>query len=297
MDANQRHQTLQTFTIQFCRENQVDFEKGWNCLDTYGIQPLKNILQSILRNEFPDECSHSSNSSHSLLYSISFYLCNNGSVDYSEKIYEKIKENCELFSTELGECSTLEQFSQQWKIYNMFVHWMYKTFTFVDKGFVHTKQKETITSVSLKYFVENIFEINKLSLTNQMLENIQLERIHQLSDSTILRQCITIYKLLGIVQTKKNILSVKTITCVPNELSIYENELETHFLKSSFDYFTSLSEEFKTKYDVKTYLQKANECMENEFNLIRKLLHETTKSKMQKIMSECFVVNQREYLI
>jgi len=232
-----------------------------------------------------------------------------GTEDCSPILYEKVHDSIHnwLVGTivpalnEKQGNSLLREFYCIWEEHKQMTECLRRIFVHLDKGHVEnnpfgnngSKGVATLTSMSLNLYYELVFSNTSSQVCKCMLEVINDERRHEQVDEAQLKECVSIFEIMGMAHALKDLQSIKQAMHRPMILDIYTSEFERPFLIATRAYYSSMSQQWIQSSDISSYLRLADEAIREEDDRVTRYLNSTTKDKLIKTCLEEIVVVHR----
>jgi cullin 1 len=253
-------------------ENIINFNEGSSKINIFFNNLINNVLNK--SNAIPIN-----NKEYINVYTLVYNLC------IQREPYNYVKELYELHTKLLKEfminniCivinnnnQLLYEFKKYWDYFKIINKWMSLFFSYVDRFYTVEKKKLKLKEMGNRLFLNIVYKKNELRIIEETLQLIKQKRDNEDKDYSIIKQIIIIIELQSV------------------NLSEYYS-FEKLFLEKTEIYYKNILNNYDSNITIDTFLQKSEQIIENENNLINFYLNSNTKDKLNNILNELLIKN------
>jgi len=197
---------------------------------------------------------------------------------YSPQLYAKYGETIRSYLTDkvlrpLHEKSSqggvylLQELQIRWNNHNIMTKWYSKLFASLDRQYIKNNDLPSLSQVGLTCFKEIIYEDIKGPAKDAILKMIDQDRDDgEMIDKTLIKNTVKLYEQMEV-----------------DGINAYVDDLETHLLQSTRDYYDKKSSEWIATGSTPEYLEKV---LLTEYNRVNEYLSSKTESKLLQVAGE-----------
>lgn len=265
----------------------IGLDEGWD----QEIKPKAiDVLLAILDKGF-DKVTASPFPPNSFMpiYTTCYNMCTQRSpYNFSEQLYERhgatfdaYLEHNVLPSLERAHDEFfLQELVKRWQNHKLMNKWMSRFFMYLDRYYVKHHSLPTLEEAGLQSFDRVVFQKVKGRVKWAMLELIEKERNGEIIDTTLMRNCVEIFEVMGM-----------------KSLDVYQTHLETELVQVSATYYERKSAAWLSEDSTPVYLQKVDDALQGERSRVARYLHKTTEPKLIKRLEAVLLeVAQKELI-
>jgi cullin 1 len=253
-------------------KNMITLEEGWD----REIKPKAiDVLLEILDRGFDQvRVSPFPPSVFMPIYTTCYNMCTQRSpYNFSEQLYDRHGATFDAY-LEQRVLPTLEkahdefflqELAKRWANHKLMMKWMTRFFMYLDRYYVKHHSLPTLDEAGLQSFDRMVFQKVKTRVKWAMLELIEKERNGELIDTTLMRNCVEIFEVMGM-----------------KSLDVYQTCLETDLVATSATYYERKSKGWLAEDSTPAYLLKVDEALQSERARVHRYLHKTTEPKLLK---------------
>ncbi|RLN47166.1 hypothetical protein BBJ29_004981 [Phytophthora kernoviae] len=268
-------------------KNMITLEEGWDQeIKPKAIDVLLDILDQgidqIKVSPFPPNAFMP-------IYTTCYNMCTQRSpFNFSEQLYDRHGQTFDTY-LELKVLPSLEQahdefFLQElvkrWTNHKLMMKWMTRFFMYLDRYYVKHHSLPTLDDAGLQSFDRMVFQKVKVRVKDAMIELIEKERNGEIIDTTLMRNCVEIFEVMGM-----------------KSLDVYQSCLETDLVATSATYYERKSKGWLSEDSTPVYLQKVEEALQSERNRVHTYLHKSTEPKLVKKLESVLLEAAQKELI
>lgn len=260
----------------------VPLEEGWNKINTEGIAVLEDYLdhgtirESVSQTEGKPKRIFDSDT-YMTLYSQVYNMCTQRNPNnWSEQLYKRytvaIQEYVKREVIPALEKKTgfdlLAELLKRWQNHKIYVKWMEKFFTYLDRYFVKLQSCEPLSQRGSSTFQLLVFDTVKEEARRALIEHINKERMGEEIDRDLLKGVIEIFIDLS----------------SPSILHVYQQDFEEQFLPDTREYYLRQSSGWLANDNFPNYMIKAENALEEEGRRVKNYLHRSTDKKLREVV-------------
>uniref|UniRef100_K3WHJ4 Cullin family profile domain-containing protein n=2 Tax=Peronosporomycetes TaxID=3418804 RepID=K3WHJ4_GLOUD len=265
----------------------IGLEDGWD----HEIKPKAiDVLLDILDRGFDQvKVSPFPPNSFMPIYTTCYNMCTQRSpYNFSEQLYERhgstfdtYLENNVLPSLERAHDEFfLQELVKRWQNHKLMNKWMTRFFMYLDRYYVKHHSLPTLDEAGLQSFDRVVFQKVKGRVKFAMLDLIEKERNGEIIDTTLMRNCVEIFEVMGM-----------------KSLDVYQTHLEAELVVASATYYERKSKAWLSEDSTPVYLQKVEDALQGERSRVARYLHKTTEPKLIKRLETVLLeVAQKELI-
>ncbi|TYZ59067.1 hypothetical protein PybrP1_012610 [[Pythium] brassicae (nom. inval.)] len=265
----------------------IGLDEGWD----QEIKPKAiDVLLAILDKGF-DKVTASPFPPNSFMpiYTTCYNMCTQRSpYNFSEQLYERhgatfdaYLEHNVLPSLERAHDEFfLQELVKRWQNHKLMNKWMSRFFMYLDRYYVKHHSLPTLEEAGLQSFDRVVFQKVKGRVKWAMLELIEKERNGELIDTTLMRNCVEIFEVMGM-----------------KSLDVYQTHLEAELVQVSATYYERKSAAWLSEDSTPVYLQKVEDALQGERGRVARYLHKTTEPKLIKRLEAVLLEAAQKELI
>ncbi|KAF4323537.1 hypothetical protein JM18_001041 [Phytophthora kernoviae] len=268
-------------------KNMITLEEGWDQeIKPKAIDVLLDILDQgidqIKVSPFPPNAFMP-------IYTTCYNMCTQRSpFNFSEQLYDRHGQTFDTY-LELKVLPSLEQahdefFLQElvkrWTNHKLMMKWMTRFFMYLDRYYVKHHSLPTLDDAGLQSFDRMVFQKVKVRVKDAMIELIEKERNGEIIDTTLMRNCVEIFEVMGM-----------------KSLDVYQSCLETDLVATSATYYERKSKGWLSEDSTPVYLQKVEEALQSERNRVHTYLHKSTEPKLVKKLESVLLEAAQKELV
>ncbi|RLN44231.1 hypothetical protein BBO99_00003116 [Phytophthora kernoviae] len=268
-------------------KNMITLEEGWDQeIKPKAIDVLLDILDQgidqIKVSPFPPNAFMP-------IYTTCYNMCTQRSpFNFSEQLYDRHGQTFDTY-LELKVLPSLEQahdefFLQElvkrWTNHKLMMKWMTRFFMYLDRYYVKHHSLPTLDDAGLQSFDRMVFQKVKVRVKDAMIELIEKERNGEIIDTTLMRNCVEIFEVMGM-----------------KSLDVYQSCLETDLVTTSATYYERKSKGWLSEDSTPVYLQKVEEALQSERNRVHTYLHKSTEPKLVKKLESVLLEAAQKELV
>jgi cullin 1 len=206
------------------------------------------------------------------IYTICYNMCTQRApYNWSEQLYERHGSTFEVYleSKVLPALKNehdeflLQELNTRWQNHKLMNKWMSRFFMYLDRYYVKHHSLPTLLESGLHTFEKVVFREIKVPVLKAMLALIEKERDGEIVDTTLLRNCVEVFEVMG----------MKT-------LKTYMDDFEVQFIADSKNYYERKSRGWLSEDSTPQYLKKVEESIESETSRVARYLHFSTEPKI-----------------
>ncbi|CAA7263364.1 unnamed protein product [Cyclocybe aegerita] len=264
----------------------VSFDETWDYLEA----GLDNIMNA------PENPSFTLTTN---LYTAVYNLFGRGSDSdgYALWLYENLSDYFAQYleprwqkSQMLTGVDMLRYYVAEWEYYLVVTRPFHRIFRVMDRNWVQRQRSEgeirviTISKLALQKWREQFLRKGDTRLADAAIRLISQDRVGDTIDQALVKKVIATFVLLGIDTAK-----------LENEcLEVYEEHFETPLLRASEQYYMRESGIFFLKTSILEYLERAEECFQQEERVVEEYLHKSTREKLIAVCEKIFLRERSE---
>ncbi|KAF1333797.1 Cullin protein 1, partial [Globisporangium splendens] len=265
----------------------IGLEDGWD----HEIKPKAiDVLLDILDRGFDQvKVSPFPPNSFMPIYTTCYNMCTQRSpYNFSEQLYERhgstfdtYLESNVLPSLERAHDEFfLQELVKRWQNHKLMNKWMTRFFMYLDRYYVKHHSLPTLDEAGLQSFDRVVFQKVKGRVKFAMLDLIEKERNGEIIDTTLMRNCVEIFEVMGM-----------------KSLDVYQTHLEAELVVASATYYERKSKAWLSEDSTPVYLQKVEDALQGERSRVARYLHKTTEPKLIKRLETVLLeVAQKELI-
>lgn len=265
----------------------IGLEEGWD----QEIKPKAiDVLLAILDKGF-DKVTTSPFPPNSFMpiYTTCYNMCTQRSpYNFSEQLYERHGSTFDTYlannvlpSLERAHDEFfLQELVKRWQNHKLMNKWMSRFFMYLDRYYVKHHSLPTLDEAGLQSFDRVVFQKVKGRVKWAMIELIEKERNGEIIDTTLMRNCVEIFEVMGM-----------------KSLDVYQTQLEAELVDVSATYYERKSKAWLSEDSTPVYLQKVDDALQGERSRVARYLHKTTEPKLIKRLEAVLLeVPQKELI-
>lgn len=268
-------------------KSMISLEEGWD----QEIKPKAiDVLLEILDRGFDKvKVSPFPPNTFMPIYTTCYNMCTQRSpYNFSEQLYERhggtfdtYLENNVVPSLEKAHDEFfLQELVTRWQNQKLMNKWMSRFFMYLDRYYVKHHSLPTLEEAGLQSFDRVVFQKVKGRVKWAMLELIEKERNGEIIDTTLMRNCVEIFEVMGM-----------------KSLDVYQNHLEKELVTESATYYERKSKIWLTEDSTPVYLQKVEEALQSERQRVARYLHKSTEPKLIRSLETVLLESAQKELI
>lgn len=173
----------------------------------------------------------------------------------------------------------LEELNRKWADHNKALQMIRDILMYMDRTFIPSTHKTPVHELGLNLWRDFVIHSSKIQsrLKDTLLENIQKERGGEVINRGLMRNITKMLMDLG--------------------SSVYQDDFENHFLRSSADFYRLESQEFIESCDCGEYLKKAERRLNEEIERVAHYLDAKSEAKITKAVEEQLIESHMQRLV
>ncbi|TMW55882.1 hypothetical protein Poli38472_008530 [Pythium oligandrum] len=169
---------------------------------------------------------------------------------------------------------------KRWQNHKLMNKWMTRFFMYLDRYYVKHHSLPSLDEAGLDSFKRVVFDKLKDRIRANVLLLIEKERNGEIIDTTLVRNCIEIFEVMG----KKS-------------LTVYEEHFEKALIEASESYYSAKSKAWLSEDSTPVYLQKVEEALQSERSRVERYLNSVTDSKLSNCLEGVLLEKTESELI
>jgi len=274
----------------------VPLEEGWEKIKNEGIKVLEEFLDSgHIRSSVPQQVDPKkprnvfSKANYAELYTTVYNMCTQRTPNnWSEQLYRRYGEAMSDYIQrqvlpalrEKSDIPLIKELLQRWNNHKIYVKWMDRFFTYLDRYFVKLQSVEPLYNRGYSIFHQLVFEECKKDTRNALLRVINLERQGEHIDQDLVKGVVDMFIDLGI-----------------GNLNVYTTELEEAFLPATSDYFVRQASGWLSEDSFPEYLRKSEVALTAEEQRVTNYLHRSTQPKLKYVVIQALLAHPQNQLL
>ncbi|GMF25970.1 unnamed protein product [Phytophthora fragariaefolia] len=268
-------------------KNMISLEEGWD----QEIKPKAiDVLLDILDKGFDQvKVSPFPPNAFMPIYTTCYNMCTQRSpYNFSEQLYDRHGQTFDTYLEQKVLPSLeqahdeffLQELVKRWTNHKLMMKWMTRFFMYLDRYYVKHHSLPTLDDAGLQSFDRMVFQKVKVRVKDAMIELIEKERNGEIIDTTLMRNCVEIFEVMGM-----------------KSLDVYQSCLETDLVATSATYYERKSKGWLSEDSTPVYLQKVEEALQSERARVNTYLHKTTEPKLVKRLESVLLEAAQKELI
>uniref|UniRef100_H3HCN3 Cullin family profile domain-containing protein n=1 Tax=Phytophthora ramorum TaxID=164328 RepID=H3HCN3_PHYRM len=185
-------------------KNMITLEEGWD----QEIKPKAiDVLLEILDKGFDQvKVSPFPPNAFMPIYTTCYNMCTQRSpYNFSEQLYDRHGQTFDAYlehkvlpSLEQAHDEFfLQELVKRWTNHKLMMKWMTRFFMYLDRYYVKHHSLPTLDDAGLQSFDRMVFQKVKVRVKDAMIELIEKERNGEIIDTTLMRNCVEIFEVMG----------------------------------------------------------------------------------------------------
>jgi len=276
-------------------EEIIYLEEGWNKIDTIGITPFLERVESF----DTDELDTKPNPMQEFLstYDTVFQMCiQREPYNYSDRLYSNYQESfSKYFKTFFipslrqakakSELEFLNEFARRWQQNQYAVLGMQRMFCYLDRFYVPNNEELLgMKEYGYSLYKEIVFEQYHEDCRESLLKCIKSERDGVEQNRELLRSCVMVFVNLGNELRKV-------------ELKLYKENFQDYLLRDTTEYYKVASEKWLSTLSCPEYLLRAEEAIEAELGRLNSYLHNSSEEDLMRQVRVEILKNHQQQLL
>ncbi|GLD93367.1 hypothetical protein PINS_up001959 [Pythium insidiosum] len=268
-------------------KSMITLEEGWD----QEIKPKAiDVLLEILEKGFDKvRVSPFPPNSFMPIYTTCYNMCTQRApYNFSQQLYERhgltfdsyleaqVLPSLEKAPDELF----LSGLVHRWQNHKLMNKWMSRFFMYLDRYYVKHHSLPTLEEAGLQSFDRVVFQKIKTRVKWAMLELIEKERNGEIIDTTLMRNCVEVFEVMGM-----------------KSLDVYHRDLEEELIQASKQYYGVKSKVWLSEDSTPVYLQKVEEALQSERHRVERYLNKVTEPKLIKELESVLLQATEKELI
>ncbi|KAJ0400979.1 hypothetical protein P43SY_008782 [Pythium insidiosum] len=268
-------------------KSMITLEEGWD----QEIKPKAiDVLLDILEKGFDKvRVSPFPPNSFMPIYTTCYNMCTQRApYNFSQQLYERHGQTFDSY-LEAQVLPSLEKAPDElflsglvhrWQNHKLMNKWMSRFFMYLDRYYVKHHSLPTLEEAGLQSFDRVVFQKIKTRVKWAMLELIEKERNGEIIDTTLMRNCVEVFEVMGM-----------------KSLDVYHRDLEEELIQASKQYYGVKSKVWLSEDSTPVYLQKVEEALQSERHRVERYLSKVTEPKLIKDLESVLLqVTEKELI-
>ncbi|KAJ0401354.1 hypothetical protein ATCC90586_001771 [Pythium insidiosum] len=268
-------------------KSMITLEEGWD----QEIKPKAiDVLLDILEKGFDKvRVSPFPPNSFMPIYTTCYNMCTQRApYNFSQQLYERHGQTFDSY-LEAQVLPSLEKAPDElflsglvhrWQNHKLMNKWMSRFFMYLDRYYVKHHSLPTLEEAGLQSFDRVVFQKIKTRVKWAMLELIEKERNGEIIDTTLMRNCVEVFEVMGM-----------------KSLDVYHRDLEEELIQASKQYYGVKSKVWLSEDSTPVYLQKVEEALQSERHRVERYLNKVTEPKLIKDLESVLLqVTEKELI-
>jgi len=260
----------------------IEWDEGWEQINTRGVQRLQNIIQNGLQEHF-------TNQEFAQLYTIIYQMCIQKSPKcWTPQLYEKHSSSLSSYLSAVAlpavqACKGdyfVKEIVKRWEDHKLMKRWMTSFFMYLDRFYVKRHNKKPLSDVAIRLFRDVVFEPCRARLTAALLDMVARDRSREEVDRTLIRDAVQIFVEMGM-----------------GSLSVYSACLEAAFLQATTAYYGRESANWLAQDSCPEYLRKAELRFAQERKRLKDYLHPSSQPKLLQTLEETLLLKHQSEIL
>ncbi|KAI9911882.1 hypothetical protein PsorP6_009299 [Peronosclerospora sorghi] len=223
------------------------------------------------------------------IYTTCYNMCTQRSpYNYSEQLYDRHGQTFDTYLAQnvlprleqAHDAFLLQALVHRWTNHKLMMKWMSRFFMYLDRYYVKHHSLPTLDEAGLQSFDRMVFQRVKARVKDAMLDLIEKERNGEMIDTTLVRQCVEIFEVMGM-----------------KSLDVYQSCFEADLVTSSATYYARKSKGWLGDDSTPVYLQKVDDALQQERTRVQTYLHPSTEPKLVKELEHVLLEAAQKELI
>jgi len=274
----------------------VPLEDGWEKIKNEGISVLEGFLDTgHIRATVPQNADMKkprnvfSKANYAELYTTVYNMCTQRTPNnWSEQLYRRYGEAMSDYVQrqvlpalrEKTDISLMKELSIRWENHKIYVKWMDRFFTYLDRYYVKLQSVEPLHNRGYSIFHSLVFQEVKKDTRNALLNAINCERQGEHIDQDLVKGIIEMFIDLGL-----------------GNVNVYSTEFEEAFLPATTDYFVRQASGWLSEDSFPEYLRKAEAALNAEEQRVTSYLHRSTQPKLKLVVIQALLTQPQSQLL
>lgn len=276
-----------------------ELEIGLRSIQTEQIDYLIAYLDTGVFN-------NKNNSAYMKAYSLVYTLADKD--DCSDKVYDYYIDTIKyytkgVYDNELNRLQgpqLLDSLIRRWENHKIFVYWMRKIFTYLDRYHVKNKNVPPLFQAGLNIFKAEIMDKVKDKVRTAIIEQANRERNREIIERNRIKEPVICFAQMGLTDAeivKLTFDHVERLAWKGREnLEYYKENFEKAFIEEAKVYYDNKSAGWLAAYSCPEYLQEAKRALEEEEERADKCLDQSSKNTLINVVVGSIVVAHAQTL-